>query len=359
MKSPRIVFLVVVVVVAIGSRSAIADGGRTATTSIASIVEQVERNVVAISMERITDIPKPNEFKRKRFPGLSDEDFRDLNDYFKRPPGPVSGLLLNQEGHVLTSNYNVSKKVKDIRVQLGDGTELPAEIVARAAHDDLALLKITSGVPESFPVHPISWAGAPKLRSGRFVLAIGKSPDPKRTTMTLGIISSPTRYFNRLFQTDAALNYGNIGGPLVDLEGNVLGIAAFVGPHFPHWGFNSGIGFGVRADRIREVLPMLKRGEEPVIENSPFVGIGGGADRSRVGVRIGRVLPNRAAAAAGIKTDDVLIEWEGIQLYDFEQLRFLISKRKPGDEITLKVKRGEDTIELKLTLGRRELRAAP
>ena len=353
MKSPRSLFLIVVLWLPIGSRLAAAGG----STSIASVVDQVERNVVAISMERPTDIAAPTEFKRKRFRGLSDEDFRDLTDYFKRPPGPVSGLLLDQEGHVLTSNYNVSKKVKDIRVQLADGTELPAKIVARAAHDDLALLKITSGVPETFPVQPVSWADASELRSGRFVLAIGKSPDPKRATMTLGIISSPTRYFNRLFQTDAALNYGNIGGPLVDLEGNILGIAAFVGPHFPHWGFNSGIGFGVRADRIRDILPTMKQGKEPVVENSPFVGIGRDTDRSSVGVRVATVLPNRAAAAAGIKEDDILVEWEGIKLYDFEQLRFLISKRKPGDEIALKVKRGEDTIELKLILGKRELRA--
>jgi serine protease Do len=272
----------------------------------------------------------------------------------------VTGLLLDRAGNVLTTNFNLGRKAGDVRVVLVDGRKLAADVLARDPPDDLALLRVAGGVPEDVPVPPLRWAADGGPRAGAFVLALGRSPDPAKLTATLGIVSSPGRNHARLVQTDAALNQGNVGGPLVDLEGRVIGLAAFVGHAFPQWGVNSGIGFGVRADRIREVLPVLARGEEVPALVVPFLGVRAAdspEDPARVGARIREVVPGSSAEAGGLRPNDVIVEWAGAPVPDFLHLRHLIFKTRSGERVSVKVERDGGRVDLELTLGQKALEA--
>ena len=157
-----------------------------------------------------------------------------------------------------------------------------------------------------------------------------------------------------MFQTDAALNYGNAGGPIVDLEGRVVGIAAFIGHFYPYWGMNSGIGFGVRADTIRKVLPLLLDGKDVVNLGRPVLGVRRPKtteESEEKGARIGMVAPDSGAAAAGLEDSDVILEFEGVLVEDFSHLRQLIMKREPGETVPIKVRRGDKTLDLRVVLG--------
>jgi S1-C subfamily serine protease len=319
------------------------------------IVERLAPLVVAIHVERLEDLPGP-QINERRLNGLNDEDKKDLTDYYQRPPGPATGLLLDRQGNVLTTLYNVSKVVQRIRIALADGRELPARIASRSAADDLVLLRSESPIPEDFPVAELSWSDPSALRIGKFVIALGCSPEPERVTATLGIVSAVSRNHHRLLQTDAALNYGNVGGPMVDLDGNVVGLAAFVGHVYPDWGFNSGIGFGVRADRIRDILPGMIEGKDVPAPEQPFLGVGPAGDPDdpgSAGARVGQVVPDSAAARAGLERGDIIVEFGGAAVEDFTQLRTLIFQRRPGEEVKAKVRRGDETLELTFALGKR------
>ncbi len=314
------------------------------------IVAGVSRWAVAIEVKREEEPPGLSRLpvkSRARLP-------QDVVDYFRRPPGPASGLLLDAQGHVLTSFYNVAGVLKSIEVVLPGGDRLPARLAATDRSDDLALLQVIDP-PARLEVPPVPWADPARLRVGRVVIAIGRSPDPASPTATLGILSAIGRNGGRVFQTDAELNYGNVGGPIADLDGSILGLASFVGHTYPMWGLNSGIGFGTRADTIRQVLPRLLAGESIAPPERPFMGVGPSTAPApgNAGARIGQVEPSSAAGKGGVKVDDVIVAFDGEKVDDFTDLRKLINRRRPGDEVTLKVKRESDEIELKVRLGKR------
>lgn len=278
----------------------------------------------------------------------------EVLEYYKRPPGPATGVLLDAKGNVLTSYYNVAGKVRSIELVLPSGRTFPARLVATAKADDLALVRTQDPIGD-LEVPPVPWADPERFRVGRIVVAVGRSPDPSRPTATAGIVSAIGRNGGRVFQTDAKLNYGNVGGPVADLDGSILGIACFVGHTYPLWGQNSGIGFGTRSDTIRSVLPRLLAGESLPPPEFPFFGIGMSSRpaEGNVGARIGQVEPGSAAARAGLQVDDVIVSFNGNAVGDFLDLRRFINRQRPGDEVTVRVKRGAEELELKVRLGKR------
>jgi serine protease Do len=314
------------------------------------IVAGVSRWAVAIDVKREDEKPEISHFPAKARARLRQE----VLDYFSRPAGPASGLILDSRGNVLTSYYNVSGVVKSIEVLLPTGERLPARLVAVDKSDDLALVRVEDP-PAGLDVPPIPWADPGRIRVGRLVIAIGRSPDPRSPTATMGILSAVGRNGGRVFQTDAKLNYGNVGGPIADLQGSILGLAGFVGHTYPMWGLNSGIGFGTRADTIREVLPRLLAGENIPAPERPFLGVGPSTSPAEGsgGARLGQVEPNSAADRGGLKADDVVLAFDGEKIVDFNDLRKLINRHKPGDTVTIRVKRGTEEIELKVVLARR------
>jgi S1-C subfamily serine protease len=327
----------------------------TAATSrplaLEPLVLEASRWTVALQVDREEDEPSP---ALPRLPAKSSVRLpQDVVDYYKRPPGPATGILLDGDGNVLTSAYNVAGKLKSIAVVLPGGEVRPARLVATAKADDLALVRTEA--PAGVEVPPVRWAAADRLRVGRIAVVLGRSPDPTRPTATFGIISAIGRNGGRAFQTDAKLNYGNVGGPVIDLDGAFLGIACFVGHTYPFWGLNSGIGFGTRADTIRSVLPGLLRGETLPPPEFPLLGVlpSNRPPEGNVGARLGRVEPDSAAAKGGLQADDVILEFDGMKVQDFVEFRRLINERRPGDEVTLRIRRGDRELELKVRLGKR------
>ncbi len=321
-----------------------------APASVGALVDRASRWVVAIQVEREKDLP-PSPFQPRR---ISPEG----RSAYQRPAGCVSGILLDGEGNVLTSHYNVAGQIKSLRVTLATGATFPAALVAASPQDDAALLRIERG-GASLDVSPPLWAGpanppgsASGPRAGQIIFALGRSPDPERITVTRGIVSAIGRNGGRALQTDAELNYGNSGGPIVDLDGCIVALAGFVGHTQPQWGLNSGVGFGTTAMTILDVLPRLKAGENIVAFRPAFLGIQGDSEKGSVaGTKVVRTVAESAAEKAGLKPGDLILAFDGTEIYDFDHLRRLIFKRKPDDRVRLRVRRGEEILEIEALLG--------
>ena len=167
-------------------------------------------------------------------------------DYVRRPEGPCSGVIYGSEGLILTSYFNISGEIRPggLRVTLHDGREVEAKLLGWHQGRDIALLEI--------PVRdlPILPKADPKtLAQGMYLVLIGRAPDPLQPTINLGILSALNRVKNSALQTDAEMNYGNVGGPLVTIEGKLVGVACHIRPG-KVWGQSSGVGFACKTAEI-------------------------------------------------------------------------------------------------------------
>lgn len=304
--------------------------------TVDALLERVGQWVVAIEVERNEDIPLPFQIR-----GAS---ANQLRNYFKRPAGPATGILLDREGYVMTSFYNVAGTVQSMRVILSTGNSFPAKLIAKSFRDDVALLRIETNesLPEAGPI----WADSSKSQTGQILFALGRSPDPDRLTVTEGIVSATRRNGGRAIQTDAKLNYGNAGGPLVNLEGRLVAMASRVGHTQPQWGINSGVGFGTSAATLLAILPQLKAGKDIGPFRPPFLGVRGNRNPSGKGAQVRQVIEGSAAAQAGVRVDDVIREFNGIELYNFDHLRRLIFSCEVNEKIRLKIQRGDQVLEV-------------
>ncbi len=287
---------------------------------------EVSKSVVAIEVERETD----PDGRGARGPVAAHED------YYNRPKGPTSGVIYEADGFILTSYFNISGGLKKngIKVTRWDGKEFVAELLGFDEQRDIALLKIDA---TGLPVLPR--ADFAKLAQGLFVALVGRSPDKENPTINLGILSAMNRMEKTAVQTDAEMNYGNAGGALVTLAGELVGIACNIKPKTP-WGQSGGVGFACKTPEIDKVLPRLKNKEHIVAEKKPFLGIRPGEGNAEVeGVQVAEVVKDSPADKAGIKKDDVLTELDGKKLTDFESLKDVLAEKKVGDEVVIQGKR--------------------
>ena len=172
--------------------------------------------------------------------------------------GSGSGFVLDQQGHILT-NYHVIEGAQQIEVSFGDETVLPAEVVGEDRRNDLAVVKVDA--PADL-LRPLELGESANLRVGQWAIAIGNPFGQFDRTLTLGVISAVNRTLEGdagaaitgVIQTDAAINSGNSGGPLLDSQGRVIGINTAI---FSPSGTNAGVGFAVPVDTIKRVLPDL------------------------------------------------------------------------------------------------------
>ncbi|MDN5749332.1 MAG: trypsin-like peptidase domain-containing protein [Pseudonocardia sp.] len=265
-----------------------------------------------------------------------------------------SGVILTEDGAVLTNNHVVAGSDGPITVTLADGTEHSAQVLGSAPSYDLAVLQVegVSGLT------PAMLGNSEDVRVGQQVVAIG-SPQGLSGTVTAGIVSAFDRtvtvrgedgtavVYNGL-QTDAPINQGNSGGPLVDLQGRVVGINSAIATTGESTG-SIGLGFAIPVDQAKRVAQeIIETGTatKPVlgVRGNPGAGDGSGAP-------IAAVAEGSAAAAAGLVPGDVVTGVDDDEVQDFADLIARIGARAPGEQVTLTVTNGGAERTVEATLG--------
>lgn len=271
-------------------------------------------------------------------------------------PGLGSGVIVDSDGHILT-NHHVIVDAADIRVKLQDGRTARVSVVGTDPDTDLAVLKLNA---ENLPV--AEFGDPAKTRVGDVVLAIG-NPFGIGQTVTMGIVSATGRnqlYINPyedFLQTDAAINAGNSGGALTDVDGKLVGINTAI---FGRETGAQGIGFAIPADLAEEVMTQLiERGEVVrgwlgiVPALVPVVSQADGRFRLVEGVLVQNVRNPSPAAAAGLRPGDVITEMEGAAVSDRRELLDRIARTPPGQNVTVGFLRGEEKLSTVATLQQR------
>jgi S1-C subfamily serine protease len=292
----------------------------------------------------------------------------------QRSTATGSGFLIDTDGHILT-NAHVVQGAKRVDVQLGDGDTQQAQIVGVDPSTDIALLK----VDDTEGVNPLALGDSTKVQVGDPVVAIG-NPFGLDRTVTTGIVSALQRQIQApngfsisdVIQTDAAINPGNSGGPLIDGDGQVIGINSQIESQS---GGNVGIGFAVPIKTAADVVSQLENGGEV---HRAYLGISGGDITPSIaealnlpvqqGVLVEQVLNGGPADDAGIKGatgqatiggqtvpigGDIITKVDGKQISGMDDVISAVNDRKPGDEITLTVWRDNKQQDVTVTLGDR------
>jgi serine protease Do len=279
-----------------------------------------------------------------------------------------SGFIFREDGYVITNNHVVSD-AENVLVKLPDGTEHKAKVVGQDKDTDVAVLKID--VEDKLPA--AEFGNSDQLRVGEWVMAIG-NPFPELgldRTVTVGVVSAKGRgnlYFGpddtpqyqNYIQTDASINPGNSGGPLVNSQGQVVGInSAITNP--TGVGFNIGIGFAIPVNMVKSVIPdLIEKGKV----SRGFLGITfQPVDRavaeamglpSEQGVLVRTVQPGTPADKAGIRTGDVIMEFDGWPVTDEQKFRMMVAQAGPGKDVSVEVIRDGKEMTRRLTLADRD-----
>jgi len=304
-------------------------------SSIASVVDSTLPSVVEVKIEGTSDA--------NPFPGVPAPTVQGLG----------SGWLFDDEGHVVT-NQHVVEGADKVTVAFQDGTEVKATVVGADASTDVAVLKLAS-VPDS--VTPLDLGSTSSLELGDPLVAIG-SPLGLQGTVTAGIVSGLGRdieapdgfTIDGAVQTDAALNHGNSGGPLLDLSGRVVGMNAQIASDS---GANSGIGYAIPVETVRSIAEQLIASGK--VEHA-YLGVS--IEDGDGGARIAEVRPDTPAARAGLQAGDVVTEVDGETVQSGDDLRLAVEAHKPGDSLELTVTRDGDTKTVTVELGSRPASAA-
>ncbi|HEU4331322.1 MAG TPA: trypsin-like peptidase domain-containing protein [Lapillicoccus sp.] len=273
--------------------------------------------------------------------------------------GTGSGFVIDNQGHILTNNHvaTAGGSSGTITVELNNGKTLPATIVGADASYDLAVLKITAT-----DIPALQFGASKDVVVGDGVIAVG-APLGLDATVTSGIVSALNRpvsagdgndqSFINAIQTDAAINPGNSGGPLLDMNGKVIGvnsaIARIPGTSSDSSGGNIGVGFAIPSDQASKTAQQLITTGKA---DHPALGVR--VDRSYTGdgakLASGGVQAGSAAAQAGLQDGDVITEFEGKKVTDADALIVAIRARSVGDTVSMKVQRGNQTVDVRMTL---------
>jgi serine protease DegS len=270
-----------------------------------------------------------------------------------RYPGPYSAFCLSADGYILStsSNFFALKAIKGITAHLADGRVLPAKLIARDKFRLLALLRV-----EATDLPALEPAEEDDLEAGRFVLALGNpfGDGPHvGPLLTAGIVSAMHKGTPHMdaIQTDAGMNDANIGGPLIDLRGRLIGVNVLLNPE--RFGRNSGVGFAVPIWVVAKQLAELKAGRN--IEPG-YLGIMG-VEQTKEGLwKFPKVVPDGPAHKGGLRDGDLMISLDGVPSMEFKeknQLLGAIKKKRPGDILILEVRRGDSALRLEIALGAR------
>lgn len=283
--------------------------------------------------------------------------------------GIGSGFLIDREGHIVTNNHVIAGAT-EIVVTLSDGSEVTAQKLGTSPADDLAMIKVPAS--EVKGIKPLELADSSKVRPGQLAVAIG-SPFRQFNSITVGIVSGtgrgPSSVLLRpipdMIQTDAPLNPGNSGGPLVNLDGEVIGVASSVrtsglGNELEQFR----IGFAVPSNTVKGLLPELVK---PIELKRPWIGIQGTAVTKDLsdqrgfprGVIITGVLKSSPADRVGLDpfrtrtgrdSGDIITAIDGVPVGSVEEMVSYLNSKRPGDRVKLSVYRDSRTIEVPVIL---------
>ena len=273
-----------------------------------------------------------------------------------RQEGIGSGVIIDKDGYILTNNH-VVKGMDELKVFMNDKREFDAKVVGSDAKTDLAIVKISG---KNLPWVPL--ADSASLRVGDWVVAIG-SPYGLPQTVTAGIVSAKGRSgvlgshdgYEDFIQTDAAINRGNSGGPLVNLQGKIVGLNTAI---FSSSGGNTGVGFAIPSSIIAGVLPSLKagktvqRGQLGVMIQDLNEDLAQQFDvKQTKGVLVAQVNKGSAAEKAGIQPGDVIAQFNGKAIEDVNDLRNRVAAVAPGVKSTVVIVRKGKEVALPVTVG--------
>jgi len=332
---------------------------KTVPNSFADLAEKLMPSVVNISSTqtyKTTSNPFPFEFP----PGSPFEEmFKEFNRPTERKATSLgSGFIIDKTGIVVT-NSHVIQEADDITVSVNGSTEYKAKVLGKDPYMDLAVLKIESD--EKFI--PVSFGDSDKARVGDWVIAIG-NPFGFGGTVTSGIISSRNRdigltRYDDFIQTDASINVGNSGGPLFNLDGEVIGINTAI--IAPGQSGSIGIGFAIPANSASNVINQLiefgetKRGwlgvriQEVTKEIAELEKL-----KKPKGALVASVSEKSPADKAGIKAGDIILEFDGKEVDTMRTLPKLVAQTKVGKKVILKIWRNQKLISKNVLLGRLE-----
>jgi putative serine protease PepD len=265
-----------------------------------------------------------------------------------------TGYVYDKSGHIITADHVVSGASK-ITVRFQDGSTATATLVGADASTDTAVIKVS--VPES-KLTPLALANSSTVAPGEGVVAIG-SPFGYSESITAGIVSAvdrtiqaPNGYsISNTIQTDAAINHGNSGGPLIDSTGKVVGTNVQIAvDDQTSSSVNAGVGFAVPSNTVKSVADSLIAGK--AVQHA-YLGVSVGNSTSGSGAQVGTVRAGSPAATAGLKQGDVITAIDGKAVADANALTAVVGSHQPGDTISVTVKRGDATMHLSVKLGTR------
>ena len=331
---------------------------KDAPASFADLAERLMPSVVNISTTT-TVTTDGNPFPGFQFPPGS--PFEDMFKEFGTPQTRKSaalgsGFIIDEKGIVITNNH-VIQDSEDIVVRVGGDKEYKATIIGADPLSDIAVLQIDS--KEKFI--PVKFGNSDKARIGDWVIAIG-NPFGLGGTVTSGIISARNRSiglsrYEDYIQTDASINSGNSGGPLFDMNGNVIGInTAILGK-----GGSIGIGFSIPSNNAKKIVDQLiefgetKRGwlgvriqvvTDEIADDEKL-------DEAR-GALVASVAENSPSAKGGIKDGDIILEFNGIKIKEMKELPIIVAQTEVGKTIDVKIWRNKKETTKKIKLGRLE-----
>jgi len=310
------------------------------------IAEDVNPAVVTIESTTIFEHPYINPFANDDFfrfffgPGYQSQPKK------QKQVSWGSGFIISPDGYIITNNH-VIDKAKKIVITLKDGRKFDAEVIGTDPEIDIALLKIKAKNLKYVPL-----GDSDKVKVGEWVIAIG-NPLMYDHTVTAGIISAKGRKLGSglesFLQTDAAINFGNSGGPLVNMKGEVIGVNTAISAQ------GQNIGFAVPINMVKEIIPDLKKyGKVERGALGVTVSKLTDTDKKAFGVDHGALVqsvqPGMAADKAGIKPYDIIVKVDGKDIKTNDDLVKIISSRKPNEKVKITVVRNgrEKTITVVL-----------
>jgi putative serine protease PepD len=266
--------------------------------------------------------------------------------------GSGTGFVVDANGTLVT-NAHVVGDASRVQIQFSDDRTATATVRGVDRSSDLAVLNVDTS--QTGRLHALEFADSSTVRTGQLAVAIG-SPFALPQTATAGIVSGTGRHIqapdgfqiDSVIQTDAPINPGNSGGPLLDANGRVIGVNSQIETGGSGNG-NVGIGFAIPSNTVRDVIPRLERGE--TIQRA-YLGVST-TDSSTPGAVVGSTTPGSPAAQAGIRAGDVIVAVGGTTVQTPDDVAAAIQDRRPGERVTVEVRRNGQTQTLDVTLAAR------